>query len=184
MGREITFVPTIGGSVRLARAADLPALPEIELAAGRLFLEYAAALALDESALQSAKPIEELRQGLENGLLWVAIDAADRPVGFALAIELDGRLHLEEMDVLPSHGRRGFGTALIGAVCAAAGRRGQEVTLSTFRAVPWNAPFYARLGFRPLQDSELTPGLRLLREEEARRGLLPASRLLMIRAGA
>ncbi len=111
----------------------------------------------------------------------MAVDGADRPVGFALAIELDGRLHLEEMDVHPAHGRRGLGSALIGAVCAAARRRGQEVTLSTFREVPWNAPFYAQLGFRQLEDAELTPGLRRLREDEARRGLIPASRVLMIR---
>lgn len=166
--------------VRLATAADLPFLPEIEVAAGLLFLEYAAALGLDEVLLQTAKPLEELRQAQAGGLLWVATDAADRPVGFALTVELDGQLHLEELDVHPSQGRRGLGTALVRTVSAAARQRGQAVTLSTFREVPWNAPFYARLGFRQLEESELTPGLRRLREEESRRGLSSESRVLMI----
>jgi hypothetical protein len=43
------------------------------------------------------------------------------------------------------------------------------VTLCTFRDVPWNAPFYQRLGFRPLASDELTPALgeRMRREAEA-----------------
>lgn len=37
--------------------------------------------------------------------------------------------------------------------------------------MPWNAPYYARLGFRVLTDSELTDGLRKIRAEEAEHGL-------------
>lgn len=184
MSDESEGTSTHGAAVRRAREADLPALPGIERAAARLFLPYLAGLGLDQTLLESAKPLEDLRQGLEEGLLWVAVDGADVPVGFALAIEMDGRLHLEEMDVHPEHGRRGLGTALVAAVCTAAtGRRDPRVTLSTFREVPWNAPFYARLGFRPLEEPERTPHLRQLRDEEIRRGLLPAARVMMIREG-
>jgi hypothetical protein len=35
--------------------------------------------------------------------------------------------------------------------------------------VPWNAPYYERLGFRRVDD--LTPGLRAIRAAEAARGL-------------
>ncbi len=166
--------------IRLATADDLALLPEIELAAAQLFLDYADVLGLDEDLLQSTRSLEELRQAQVKGLLWVAVDALDRPVGFALAVELEGHLHLEEMDVHPSRGRCGLGTALVQAVCAAARERGQSVTLSTFRDVPFNAPFYAKMGFHELEDSELTPGLRRLREEEARRGLSLQLRILMI----
>jgi GNAT superfamily N-acetyltransferase len=55
--------------------------------------------------------------------------------------------HLEEMDVLPEHAGQGLGAALIEAVCSWAHTRGFDaVTLSTFRDVPWNAPFYPRHG--------------------------------------
>ena len=33
------------------------------------------------------------------------------------------------------------------------------MTLITFRGVPWNAPYYERLGFRELAENEVTPGL-------------------------
>ena len=47
----------------------------------------------------------------------------------------------------------------------------ESVTLTTYVDVPWNGPYYERCGFRWLRDAEITPGLRALREEEARRGL-------------
>jgi predicted N-acetyltransferase YhbS len=57
----------------------------------------------------------------------------------------------------------------------AAGRAGEEgltgMTLTTFAEVPWNAPYYARLGFRVLAEAELTPGLRAIRAAEAAHGL-------------
>jgi GNAT superfamily N-acetyltransferase len=71
-------------------------------------------------------------------------------VGFALVKMLaDDLPHLEEIDVHPSHGRRGLGTALVREVCEWATLRGHVMlTLTTFRAVAWNLPFYARLGSR------------------------------------
>jgi hypothetical protein len=40
------------------------------------------------------------------------------------------------------------------------------MTLITFRGVPWNAPYYERLGFRELPESEVTPGLAALKAAE------------------
>lgn len=45
------------------------------------------------------------------------------------------------------------------------------LTLTTFAHVPWNAPYYARCGFRVLADIELTLGLRAIRRREAALGL-------------
>jgi hypothetical protein len=53
------------------------------------------------------------------------------------------------------------------------------LTLSTFRTVPWNALSYERIGFRPLDEPELTPGLRELRRQEAADGLDPRARVCM-----
>lgn len=169
--------------LRLAAEEDLPLLPPIELAAAQLFLDYAEALGIGEGALRSSKSLADLRRAQKDGLLWVAVDTAGQPLGFAMAVELDGHLHLEEMDVHPDHGRRGLGTALVEQVCRAARKRGCAVTLSTFRGVPWNAPFYAKVGFRELPAHELSPGLLAIRDDEKRRGLNPALRVLMRRAG-
>ena len=58
-----------------------------------------------------------------------------------------------------------------------AGLRG--VTLTTFRDVPWNAPFYRRLGFEVLDPEDLTPGLAAAFADEARRGLPVELRVVM-----
>ena len=54
------------------------------------------------------------------------------------------------------------------------------VTLSTFRDVPWNAPYYAKLGFQALADEALAPDLRAIRTHEAEAGLDISRRLCMI----
>jgi hypothetical protein len=67
-------------------------------------------------------------------------------------------------------------------VCEWAAAAGYEsVSLSTFRDIPWNMPFYARLGFRVVRDSELGPALRGVVEDERRRGLDPSRRVVMRR---
>ena len=53
------------------------------------------------------------------------------------------------------------------------------VTLSTFRDVPWNGPFYARHGFRALEPGELGEGLRRVVEGERERGLQTDLRVVM-----
>jgi GNAT superfamily N-acetyltransferase len=115
-----------------------------------------------------------------DGRLWVGV-VAGVPVGFALVEMLTDDLpHLEELDVQPSHGRHGVGTALVRAVCDWARERGYaEITLTTFRAVAWNMPFYARLGFEEITASELRPPLAAVVLEEATRGLDPDARVVM-----
>jgi N-acetylglutamate synthase-like GNAT family acetyltransferase len=53
------------------------------------------------------------------------------------------------------------------------------LTLTTFTEVPWNAPYYARLGFRPLPEADLTPGLREILATEAAHGLDRRPRVCM-----
>jgi GNAT superfamily N-acetyltransferase len=78
----------------------------------------------------------------------VAVDRHEAVVGYAIACEVDETLYLQQIDVAPQHGRRGIGSALVGAVCAWAKHHSYcIVSLSTFRDIPWNAPFYSKLGF-------------------------------------
>lgn len=117
-----------------------------------------------------------------DGRAWVSVDDADRPVGYALALVVDGLAHLEQLSVDPDHGRGGRGSALVEAVTAwARTHRLPAVTLSTFRDVTWNAPYYGRLGFRVLVEEELTAGLLGLRAIEADHGLDTTVRVFMRR---
>jgi GNAT superfamily N-acetyltransferase len=160
-----------------ARPADLALLPSIELAAARLLEGRAPASVLAETTSQ-----EVLERVQRLGQLWVALDD-EVPVGFARVEILEpGSAHLDEIDVHPDHGRRGLGTKLVQTVCEwAASERHGSVTLSTFRDVPWNMPFYARLGFVVIPTEALTPALRAVIEDETRRGLDPDSRVVMRR---
>lgn len=162
--------------IRLATAADVASLPAIEEAACSLFdaIPVTAALPL------YLTPVEDFEEACRHGLLWVAEAASGELVGFALGEWLDGALHLEELDVLPEHGQQGIGTRLVRALCEGARERGiTAVTLCTFRDVPWNAPFYERLGFRILGEEELTPGLAGRVGEEEKAGLPRELRVAM-----
>lgn len=163
-----------------ARAWDLPHLPPIELAAAALLRGHA-----PESVLSETTSDTEFRAAQAEGRLWVAL-AEDTPVGFALALCLEpGEVHLHEIDVHPDHGRRGLGARLVGAVCNWAALSGcSAVTLTTFRNVAWNMPFYARLGFREVPVNELNGVLAAAARDEARRGLDPALRVAMRRPTA
>jgi RimJ/RimL family protein N-acetyltransferase len=160
-----------------ARPGDLHLIGAIELAAAKLLAGHAPDTVLDE-----VTPEHELRDAQSQGRLWVAL-AGDTPVGFAHVELLEpDAAHLEEIDVHPEHGRRGLGRQLVAEVCAWAEEQGYPaVTLTTFRDVPWNMPFYARLGFAEIPAAAFTPSLRSVLEDEARRGLDPASRVAMRR---
>jgi len=167
-------------AIRTARPADVAVLPSVERAATDLYRTVMDETGITEDGLGRVTPDEELRDAQAAGLLWVAADPDDRPVGFALLRELDGACHLEEIDVHPAHGRRGLGARLLETVCGWARDAGYPaVTLSTFRDVPWNGPFYARHGFRPLEPTELGPDLRELVEAERGRGLRMDLRVVM-----
>ncbi|HEY2386444.1 MAG TPA: GNAT family N-acetyltransferase [Candidatus Binatia bacterium] len=158
-----------------ARDGDLAALAEIERAAGTLLLPYAPPSILDETT-----DVDALREARAHGRLWVARDA-DGPVGFAIVCMLaPGHAHLAELDVHPDHGRRGIGTALVRALCAWSERSGcVELTLTTFRRVRWNMPFYAGLGFAEVPAAQLGIELRAVVADETARGLDPAARVAM-----
>lgn len=160
-----------------ARPGEVAALPAIERAAARLLRGRA-----PDAVLAEATPAADFESARRAGRLLVA-RAGDEPIGFALIEVLrPGELHLAEVDVHPDFGRRGIGAALVEAVCAGAAAGGAAaVTLTTFRDVPWNMPFYAKLGFHVLADAEIPSELAAVIADEARRGLDPARRVAMRR---
>lgn len=163
--------------ITAAQPNDLPLLPAIELAAAKLLAGHA-----PESVLTETTGQEDLKDAQCRGHLWVVL-ADDIPVGFAHVEVLEPTaVHLEEIDVHPEHGRRGLGRRLVMAICAWAATAGyRSVTLTTFRDVPWNMPFYARLGFEVIPPEELSPALLSVVQDETRRGLDPERRVVMRR---
>ena len=162
--------------IEAALPGDLPGLARVERAANVL-LEEAGLL---DDAAGDVTSLAELEQARAAGRLWVARARDGERVGFAQVEIVDGDAHLEEIDVDPAHGRRGLGRALLEVVLDWARSAGHRaVTLTTFRDVPWNAPFYAGAGFRALAPHEIGPGLAEVVRDETARGLDPARRVVM-----
>jgi len=172
-----------GYRVRPAIPDDVAPLPEIEQAAASLFGSYPHDLGLTDDILSHVNSIETFSKAQQAGYLWVCAAKAGDIVGFALVRGIGGHAHLDELDVLPSHGRRGVGSALLQAVCSWATAAGYPgVTLRTFRDVPWNAPFYRRRGFIVVASTALSPEHGRLETIERERGLRVDLRVTMVSA--
>lgn len=154
--------------IRAATVADLPALQDIERAAGQSFRE----IGMPEIADDQPPSTAQLACYQQAGRAWVAVGEAGQPVGYLIAEPVDGNLHIEQVSVHPDSARRGIGRHLLEHVAAQAAVAGlPALTLTTFTHVPWNAPYYRRLGFRTLTEGEISPGLCEIRAREADQGL-------------
>ncbi|MDQ0563641.1 GNAT superfamily N-acetyltransferase [Rhizobium mesoamericanum] len=163
-------------TIRQARPDELPRLTEIEIDA---FATLAEALGVARQA--HALPHGVLQGSLDAGLLVVAADVSDRPVGFLAAEEIEGMLYVIELDVCRNWQRRGVGRHLMSAAIEMARTRQlSSLTLTTDRHVPFNAPFYSSLGF-VLPSAEVLP--RFLRKKlnyEVAVGMDPERRVAMV----
>ncbi len=155
--------------IRPAAPGELPALQDVERAAGAPFRD----LGMPEIADDDPPALGELERYRRAGRCWVAADEGDgRPLAYLIAEPVDGALHVEQVSVHPDAARRGVGRALLAHAADRAREEGlTALTLTTFAEVPWNAPYYLRLGFRVLDESGLTPGLKRIRAEESAHGL-------------
>jgi GNAT superfamily N-acetyltransferase len=115
-----------------------------------------------------ARP-EKYRVLVERGLVFVAANDVDWPVGFCAVGGLDDEAYLAELGVMRAQQNKGLGSRLVERACEWAHENDYaSILLSTFRNVPWNAPFYEKRGFRPLDPAELDrPGIKAQREHEA-----------------
>jgi GNAT superfamily N-acetyltransferase len=164
--------------IRAARSDDLDRLRDIERAAGQAFR----AIGMDAIADDEPMSVAVLDEYRANGRVWVATDDEDAPVAYVVVDVLDGNAHVEQVSVHPDHAGRGLGAQLIDHVAAwAANQRLPAVTLTTFRDVPWNAPYYERCGFVVLDDADIGPELRRRVDEETAHGLDPTIRVCMRR---
>ncbi len=164
--------------IGLAEPADVATLPAIERDASAIFSPED----LPPEIAAHTLPIENLIQAQREGRLIVARGSTGSVLGFAHVMRIDDGALLEELDVDPKFGRRGIGRRLVEAACGwARQRRLHSITLSTFREVAWNAPFYARLGFVVCPAESWTEALRRLRDNERRAGLDLDRRVIMRR---
>jgi GNAT superfamily N-acetyltransferase len=113
-----------------------------------------------EIAADEPPSLVELEMHRANGRAWVAVDARDCPIAYLLSSIVDGCAHIDQVSVAPAHAGRGVSAALIEHLAAIARVEGRpELTLTAFGDVPWNAPYYQRLGFLIVEPADQGPEL-------------------------
>ncbi|WP_067827622.1 GNAT family N-acetyltransferase [Nocardia inohanensis] len=164
--------------IRAATIDDLPVLQDIEDAAGEPFR----AIGMIEIADDEPPTLERLEEYRRAGRAWVSVDENDTPVAYLVSEPADDTEHIAQVSVHPAAAHRGLGRGLIEHLAAQARAAGvPALSLTTFLEVPWNAPYYTRLGFRRLADDELTPDLHKIRVHEGELGLDRWPRIAMRR---
>jgi len=158
-------------SIRAAHPRDYPALPSIEQAAGTMYLQTRYRdLAFGSNVSEHLHPDDRV---------WVAM-RDDVVVAFAIVKIFAEFVHLHELDVHPAEARRGLGRALITHIVHWARNRGfHALTLTTFLDVPWNAPYYKRLGFAVIEMPVLPLHLKTILDAEAHAGFEMTYRVAM-----
>ena len=155
--------------VRKTTAGDVASMQAVDVAARQRFRE------IDDPHISRAADdqpywTEGLTRAATEQRAWAAIDDLGEVIGFAVACVIDGEGHLDELAVARAHGRRGVGRALVDEVLAWTAARGlSSVTLITFRDVPWNGPYYEKLGFEAV--TALTPELQAALDQSATWGV-------------
>lgn len=166
-----------GYDIRRATPSDFPLLQQIETSAGEPFRDTDLAWVADDPPPTR----ENLQAHLDHEALWV-IAHQGHLVGYLAGEFLGDLAVIHQVSVHTDHHRRGLGARLIQAAMDAARAKGaRTLGLTTYRDIPWNGPYYARLGFIEVAGSDIPPLLQTMRDQETAAGHDPALRSVMIR---
>jgi GNAT superfamily N-acetyltransferase len=163
--------------VRSARPLDLDNLVVLEVQAGQVFHSVGMSEVADD-----VPDREALHRSQGQGLIWVA-EQQGEIAGYIVATVLDGNAHIGQVSVAPEYARQGIGRLLIShAEDWGRSNTRPATTLTTFRDVPWNGPYYKTLGYRELSGSEI--GIELsaeMKHESSLPGIDSSRRCAMIK---
>lgn len=165
--------------IRRACLEELARLALVERSAASLFHEVGLSWIADGDTMEPALLYSMCREGT----VWVAVDDVNEPVAFLAAHTLDGQFHIAEVSVARTHQRRGVGAALIAVATDHARTQSfRSLTLTTYRDLRWNGPFYSMLGFVEVDASVAGPGHLQKLRTEAEAGHDLSRRCIMMKA--
>lgn len=172
---ERAHSPEVAG-LRRARYDDIPQLGAVERSAAELFRSVKQDHLLDHA---TANP-SFLTAMIESNHIWVAVNKLDEPIGFVGGVAVGSNFHIAEISVAQRYQGRGVGKALIWQLMEEVRREGfKAATLTTFRRIPWNGPWYKRLGFSEVGLGGMGNEFLTIWQNEARSGLDMDERCLM-----
>ncbi len=164
-------------AIRLARTSDAEAFHLVEEDAAGLLREDPSLSGIPVPPSTSA---QSYRAVIKKGQCLTAA-IGDEVIGFAAAGRVGRELHLHELSVARQHQGRRIGSTLLRALKIDAANSGvSAITLSTYREIPWNAPFYAKHGFVEVENFEGRSHLAQSLEDAVAIGIPRESRCAMI----
>ena len=144
--------------VRIAKNSELSKLPAIEKSADFLF---------EEAGIRNLPPVASIEE-LRSAKCIMVI--GNPPSGFIRIEEVGNKAHIEQLSVKRNYMGQGLGSKLLKSAVEWAKVNGySQITLITFKDIPWNELFYKKHGFDELLN---IPGdIKKLREHEKELGL-------------
>lgn len=168
-------MPDRSFDIRRGCEADIATLQALERDAAESFLAIGYDFCTDDDVVSE----EDHKRVLAAGAVFIA-ECDGAPAGFILLWPMDGYAHIAEVSVAQSFQKRGLGRVLIDAGESWARAAGfKTMSLTTFRDVPWNAPFYASLGYHAFTPGADEPEISAIRAEEIAAGLSDKPRVAM-----
>lgn len=162
---------------RTGRVHDVAAIQAVEVDAGQRFRDVAMAPVAED------KPPDGrlLRRYIDGDQLWVATHGRD-VVGYAMAQRIDDHAHVDQVSVIRRFAGQRIGATLLQTAGDWAHAQGaHQLTLFTFENVPWNAPYYRRLGFVDVDPESIGPGLKKIWDLELLTDLPDWNRIVLAR---
>jgi GNAT superfamily N-acetyltransferase len=167
--------PEVAG-IRRAMYKDIPHLGRVERSAAELFRTVKLDHLLDHATTNPSF----LAAMIDANHLWVAVNGMDEPIGFVGGVDIENNFHIAELSVAQRYQGRGVGKALMWQLLQEIRREGFKAsTLTTFKRIPWNGPWYKRMGFSEVSLGGMGNEYLQIWQNEARNGLDMDERCLM-----
>ncbi|TVY16475.1 Acetyltransferase [Lachnellula arida] len=165
--------------IRRARSSDISLLESVERSAAQIFRTVNLGFLADGPTLDPAV----LSGMAKSNHLWIAVNDWDQPIGFLGGENFEGNFHLVEVSVAQDFQGRGVGKALMSNMMEQVRREGYKtITLTTYRDVPWNGYWYAKMGFVEVYAQAMGRKYLDIMVQEGKQGLDQASRCVMMKA--
>lgn len=172
--------------IRAAQPGELEEAVAIDDSASLLYAEWGIRLELATEHPFCRAERTRWSAAIREGCLFFAVPSAatQRPLGFAVVVDVDGAPYLDQLAVRSESMRRGIGRQLLAHALTWARDRAstdRHLWLTTYAHLPFNRAFYEAAGFSAVPESACGPGIRQHLVEQRRYLPLPEQRIAMRR---
>ncbi|HKO91374.1 MAG TPA: GNAT family N-acetyltransferase [Polyangiaceae bacterium] len=167
-------------SIRKALPGELHVLNALDDDAVTLYAEYGIRIELGPDHVFARDELRRWLRSAELGRTFLAVDGAEKAVGFAALDVVDGEPYLDQLAVAVASMRRGIGGRLLASSAEwARSTGGSALWLTTYDHLPFNRPYYERHGYVVVPESACGPGIVHHLDEQRRHLPAPAQRVAM-----